>query len=325
MKEKPISIILAGGEGKRMKSDKPKALCEILFKPMLEWVIDAVKESDIDDICVVKGFKGEYIEEFLSTLSFEISTVYQSERLGTGHAVMTAKGFLENHINSDVLVLCGDAPFIDTETIKNSYQYHIENNMGCTVVSSKIENPKGYGRIVRNNDNSLNCIVEEKEATDEQRKINEVNSGVYWFNIKALINSFKSLVPSQKTGEYYLTDTIEIIRNNGLNVGAYKAKNSNAVYGANDCIQLNALCEIARKDILQKHMSNGVNIPCTDGVIIGKDVKIDSMTTILPSSILIGNTNVGKRCIIGPSVLIDNCRIDNDANISITTIKNQII
>lgn len=325
MNEEPIAIILAGGEGKRMKSDKPKALCEILFKPMLGWVIDAVKESKIENICVVKGFKGEYIEEFLSTLQINIETVNQSERLGTGHAVMMAKSFLEKHHKSDVLILCGDAPFIDSETIKNSHSYHTENNMGCTVISSQIENPKGYGRIIRNNDNYLNCIVEEKEATEEQRKITEVNSGAYWFNADALINSLKNLVPSQKTGEYYLTDTIEIIKNGGLNVGVYKAENSNTVYGANDCIQLNALCEIARKDILQKHMSKGVNIPCIDGVIIGKNVKIDVMTTILPSSILIGNTNVGKGCIIGPSVLIDNCQISDGKALSVTAIKNQII
>lgn len=325
MNEKPVAVILAGGEGKRMKSEKPKVLCEVLFKPMLQWVIDAVKQSGIDDICVVKGFNGHYVEEFLLSLPFKVNTVNQCKRLGTGHAVMMAEDFLKNHINSDVLVLNGDSPFMDSETIKSSYLYHSQNNMGCTVISAQNQNPTGYGRIIKDNNNLLDRIVEEKEATDQQRKITEVNSGTYWFNCKALINSLKSVAPSEKTGEYYLTDTVHIIKKIGLKTGVFKALNPDAVLGANDCIQLNQLCGIARKKILQKNMSNGVNIPCADGVIIGTDVKIDNMTTILPSSVLIGNTKIGKGCIIGPSVLIDNCSVSDGKNIAVAAIKNQII
>lgn len=325
MSNKPVAVILAGGEGKRMKSSKPKVLCEVLFKPMLKWVLDAVKKSGIDDICVVTGFQSEMVKEFIAGLPYKVNTVYQSERLGTGHAVMTAKDFLTEHTQSDVLILNGDAPFIDSDTITLSHNYHINNNMDCTVISAQIENPKGYGRIIRTGDNFLEFIVEEKEATEEQRLINEVNSGVYWFKGISLINALNKIKPSEKTGEYYLTDTVEIIKKDNGIVGAFKTQNSDSVLGANDCIQLNQLCEIVRTKILREHMSNGVNIPCTDGVIIGSDVKIQNMTTIFPSSVLLGNTNVGKGCIIGPSVLIDNCSISDGKSVNIVAIKNQNI
>lgn len=344
------AIILAGGEGKRMKSNRPKVLSEVVFRPMIRWVIDAVREAGIKDICVVTGSKKEFVEEYLKTLTFEVETVYQPERLGTGHAVMMAIPFLEKHRGNDVLILNGDAPFIGVETIRNAYVVQNQTGeidpevfdwesprkpsekRGCTVISAEVEEPYGYGRIVYETDaedffhlSTLKAIVEEKEATDEIRKIKEVNSGAYWFETDILLDALGKLQKSTKTGEYYLTDTIEIIKNSGNAVMAYKAKNADSVLGANDCIQLAQLNEIARMRILKKHMKNGVNIPCTDGVIIGKNVTIAPNTTILPSTIIKGNSVIGSFCEIGPAVLIDKCEIGDGQIISNVSLKNQII
>ena len=141
------AVILAGGEGKRMKSQKPKTLSEVLGKPMLMWVMSAVKKAGIDDICVVKGFKKECIDEYLETLDFPVESVFQAERLGTGHAVMMAKAFLERH-DGNVVILNGDAPFMTAETIRDSLEYHTESGNAATVISARVDDPTGYGRIV---------------------------------------------------------------------------------------------------------------------------------------------------------------------------------
>ena len=143
---KNCAVILAGGEGKRMKSDKPKTLSEVLGRPMLCWVMSALRKAGIDDICVVKGFKKECVEEYLSTLDFSVESVFQAERLGTGHAVMMAKDFLKKH-SGNVVILNGDAPFMDSKTIEDSLKAHIENDCAATVISAKVDDPTGYGRI----------------------------------------------------------------------------------------------------------------------------------------------------------------------------------
>ena len=308
MQNSACAVILAGGEGKRMHSDRPKVLAEVLFKPLIKWVIDAVKEAGIDDICVVTGSRREYVEEYLGSLPFEVATVFQSERLGTGHAVMTADAFLEKNSEKQVLILNGDAPFISADTITSVL--NASRDSVCTVVSASVDDPFGYGRILRQADGiTLKAIVEEKEATDEIRRVKEVNSGVYCFRAKELREALRKIQPSKITGEYYLTDTVEILQNDGHRVIAYMAENSDSVLGANDCIQLSQLNDIARRRVLDAHMKNGVVIPCTDGVIIGTDVKIGANTVILPSSVIRGNTVIGSFCEIGPGVLVENADI----------------
>ncbi len=314
------AVILAGGEGKRMKSEKPKALSEVLFQPMLGWVLDAVRAADIANICIVTGYKREYIESYVSELDYPVETVYQSERLGTGHAVMQARKFIEAYKDGKVLILNGDAPFMDGETICKAAQFHNDDSQnGCTVITAAVDNPTGYGRIIRTVENGqstdkLQCIVEEKEATSEQRLVREINSGAMWFRAESLLNALNQLVPSTKTGEYYLTDTIEIIRNSKQNVYAFQTDNADAVLGANDCLQLYQLNETARQKILANFMKNGVNIPCTDGVIIDKNVCIGKGVTLLPSTVLKNGTKIGNGCTIGPAVLLDNCSVgDNKA------------
>jgi bifunctional UDP-N-acetylglucosamine pyrophosphorylase/glucosamine-1-phosphate N-acetyltransferase len=239
------AVILAGGEGKRMKSNKPKPMSEVLGKPMLLWVLNSVKRAGINDICVVKGFKKECIEEFIETLDFPVESVYQSERLGTGHAVMMAKEFLKKH-DGNVVILNGDAPFMADETIKNSLKQHTENGCAATVISAKVDDPAGYGRIVRDKNGNLKAIVEHKDADEIIRKIDEVNSGGYWFDCKKLLNVLDRIKSDNAAGEYYLPDAIELLLDDGQTVGAYTAECSDAVLGANDPEQLEELNQIAK-------------------------------------------------------------------------------
>ncbi|MCR4926123.1 MAG: bifunctional UDP-N-acetylglucosamine diphosphorylase/glucosamine-1-phosphate N-acetyltransferase GlmU [Clostridiales bacterium] len=325
---KNCAIILAGGEGKRMKSTKPKAMCEVLFKPMIDWVIDAVKDADIDDICVVTGHKAEILKEHVQD---RCEVAFQAERLGTGHAVMQCKDFLKNHLDTNVLVLNGDAPLMDSETISNSLKAHSQADNSLTVITAELDNPFGYGRIVRDSNNQLEAIVEQKDANEEQKAIKEVNSGAFWFKADKLLNALDKLTNNNSQGEYYLTDTVTVLKNENNNMGAFIADSSDVILGANDRVQLLELNEKARKEEITKHLINGVDIACTDGVVIGKGVEIGADTKILPNTILLGKTKIGENCIIGPNsrfidttvgnfskldnVLSENAKVGDNADI----------
>ena len=240
------AIILAGGEGKRMKSDKPKTLSEVLGKPMLSWVLSALQKAGVNDICVVKGYESECIDEYLSNLDFVVESVFQAERLGTGHAVMMAEDFLSQH-DGNVVILNGDAPFMSADTIKKSLEQHLKTGCAATVISAKVDDPTGYGRIVRDENENLKAIVEQKDADEATLAITEVNSGGYWFDSQLLLTVLGKISSDNKAGEYYLPDAIKLLLSDGKTVGAYTAECSDAVLGANDPAQLEELNEIARQ------------------------------------------------------------------------------
>ena len=311
------AIILAAGTGTRMKSNMPKVLSKVLFKPILKWILDTLKQSKISPVCVVTGYKSEVLVEYLMKLSPAYQTVLQEEQKGTAHAVLTAKSFLLDNIDKDVLILNGDAPFIDAETIKNAYNLHKKQSNSSTVISAKISNPFGYGRIVReNHTGNLAAIVEQKDSDVQTQKINEVNSGAYWFNTDALLQILSSIKNDNAQGEFYLTDAIRLLLEQGHNVNAYISDSEMTVLGANNPVQLSELNNIARSQILKRHMSNGVNIPCRDGIIIADSVKIGQNTCILPGSIITGNTVIGTNCTIGPNAQIEDCTIGNNLTIN---------
>lgn len=241
------AVILAGGEGKRMKSDKPKTLSIVLGKPMLRWIIDSLIESGVKDICVVTGYRKECIEEYLETQPEHIETVFQSERLGTGHAVMMAEEFLKRR-GGDVVVLNGDAPFMDAQTITAAFEQHDKTGSSATVISAKVDDPTGYGRIVRDKKTgALKAITEQKDADEETLKINEVNSGGYWFDTQALLGVLHKITANNNAAEYYLPDALKLLLEQGMPAGAFTAASGDTVLGANDPRQLAELNEIARK------------------------------------------------------------------------------
>lgn len=305
------AIILAGGQGKRMKADMPKPLFKVLGEPMLEWVISACEESGISDICVIKGFKGEMIDEYLNG---RYTTALQSERLGTGHAVMQGIPFLKSDDSGNTLVLCGDAPFIDAGTISDSLRMHTEQGNSVTVITAELENPHGYGRIIRT-ESGISGIVEQKDASDEQKRIREVNSGAYWFRTADLIDLLGRLDCNNAQNEYYLTDTIAIALADGRKAGAYKSENAEIIKGANDRKDLLELNDYARRSVIEKHLANGVEFVCTDGVIIEKNVEIGVGTQIQPGTIIRGRTSIGSECILGPNAVVVNCRIGDNVEI----------
>ncbi len=315
------AVILAGGQGKRMKADMPKPLFKVLGEPMLEWVISACEDSGVSDICVIKGFRGEMIDEYLRG---RYETALQAERLGTGHAVQQAIPFLKKDTDGNTLVLCGDAPFIDSTTIKESLMLHKQNNNSVTVITAELENPFGYGRIIRSK-NGISGIVEQKDADEEQRKIKEVNSGAYWFKTEDLISLLGKIKNNNVQNEYYLTDTISIAISEGKNAGAYKSSNPEIIRGANNRKDLLELNDYARNMVIEKHLENGIEFVCTDGVIIERDVEIGIGTQILPSTILRRGTKIGNNCIIGPNTTIENCTVGDNVIVNTSQAYDSII
>lgn len=295
------AVILAGGEGTRMHSKKPKVMAELLFKPMIDHVLSAATRAGVKDVCVVTGYQAQILEEHLKDRAH---TVRQTERLGTGHAVMQAAEYLRTHDFDNVLILNGDAPFMDSETISEALAYHENKGFVQTVISAKIENPYGYGRIVRDFNGDFCAIVEEASADKETKKINEINSGAMWFQKDALLNLLSKITNDNSKGEYYLTDTVSIAVSEKLRVGAYTAKNADAVLGANTRVQLQELNELLRRKILTRLMLSGVSIPCADGVIVDDDALIGADTVILPGTIIKEGCRIGENCVIGPNTVL---------------------
>lgn len=296
-------IILAAGDGKRMKSEKPKVLMEVAFEPMLIWVIDSALSSEIDKIGVIIGNNAELIKERLSKYK-NCETFLQAERKGTGHAVMCAESLLRER-KGDVLVLCGDAPFMDSETVNGAYELHKSAGNAVTVITAEIENPSGYGRIIRDEGGRLVAIIEEKDCDFKQREIREVNSGAYWFDTERLLSVLPKLTAENKSGEYYLTDTVGLLSGKA---GAYKTKNSKVTLGANDRKGLRRLNKIAAETLIDGHLDNGVDI-IGESSVIGRNAVIGKDTLIMPNTIIKGDTVIGKGCVIGPNTLIDDCEV----------------
>ncbi len=298
-------IILAGGAGKRMKSERPKVLCEVLRKPMLGWVLDAAEDFGFDKTAVVTGFKREQTEEYLAKRGGDISVYYQAEQKGTGDAVKCAAQVLEQ--TDWVCVLCGDAPFIDADTIAGALSHHKTSRANATVITAEVKDPAGYGRIIRDGA-FFKAIREQKDCSPEEAAICEVNSGAYWFNSKMLLEALPKLSTNNAAGEYYLTDCIELLGN----AAAYKSENPDIVLGANTRRALYELNETARKNVLYKLMDEGVSFVSLDGIIIGADVKVGADTTILPNTVILGNTVIGANCTIGANSHIENCTVGSN-------------
>ncbi len=309
------AVVLAAGEGTRMKSALPKVMCEVLFKPMLTWVVDSVISTGIRDICIVVGYENKVVEEYLREYYYSdninLTFVVQGQRLGTGHAVSMATDFLHQHIDDDVLILCGDAPFIDANTIEKSSEAHINGSYTATVLSAELDDPTGYGRIVRDGD-ELSAIVEQRDADSDTLKIREVNSGSYWFGVSSLLNTLGNIKNQNSQNEYYLTDVVPILLSKGRKVGSYICESGDIVLGANDRRSLQNLNEIARNRIIDKLLDDGVEIICRDGIIISPDVKVGAGTVILPGTILRGATAVGRGCTIGPNTMLQDCIIGDN-------------
>ena len=227
------AIILAAGKGTRMKSDLPKVLHKINDKALAEYVIDAVFSAGIDKVCLVIGYQADLVKE---NIHRDVTYAYQEEQLGTGHAVMCAKDFIPDE--GDTLILCGDTPLITGVTLKKLMDYHKNEGNYATVLSAIMEDPTGYGRIIRDKEGNFVKNVEHKDASEEERKVCEINSGMYIFNSKELKEGLSGLTTDNAQGEYYRPDVIVAIRNKGLKVGAYCLDDPEEIFGINTVEQL---------------------------------------------------------------------------------------
>ncbi|MCI8441321.1 MAG: bifunctional UDP-N-acetylglucosamine diphosphorylase/glucosamine-1-phosphate N-acetyltransferase GlmU [Provencibacterium sp.] len=315
------ALILAAGNGKRMRSKKPKVLCEVLFKPMICWIRDWCLQAGISDQCVVISPEGEEIRgHFPQGTAFAV----QQERRGTGHAVMQALDFLKAHAGGDVLVLNGDAPFIDGETIQNALTLHRREQAAITVVTAEVEDPTGYGRIVRSRKN-VSAIVEHADADDAIRAIHEINSGTFWFKVDFLMDALSRLGCDNAQGEYYLTDTVKVATRAGARVRAYCSENCDIVLGANDRRGLLKLNEIARRRVFDRLLDAGVNLLSTDGLIVSPDARIEPDTTLYPGVIIKGKTMIGSGCTITSGSVIEDSIIGSSVTVNCSQITRSTV
>lgn len=310
------AVILAAGKGTRMKSNTPKVLHKIFEKPLLGYVLDNVKNL-VNESFVIVGHHAEEVSEYVEKNYNSAKTVLQSPQLGTGHAVSMVCPSLTDY-NGLVIILCGDTPLITEETLKKFVDYHSSNNSDLTVMSAIFDNPTNYGRIIRESDNSLKCIVEEKDATVEQKAVKEVNAGIYCLNWGKIKQAFSQLTSNNAQGEYYLTDIIEWGKKNSLNVNAYIMENNEEIYGINSRSNLATAFKIMNSRKLNKLMDNGVTIVDPDSTWISEDTEIGPDTTIYPSTYIEGVNKIGSNCKIGPCAhlrggveVADNCKIGN--------------
>lgn len=309
------AVVLAAGQGTRMKSNKLKVLHEAAGKPMVCWTLDALKEAGIDDITVICG---NGMEELKARLKDSVTYAEQTQRLGTAHAVMAAKDMLGKG-EDYVVIMAGDMPLYKSETIKNVCQMASEGDYGCVILTAKYDDPTGYGRIIRSESGDVLKIVEEANCTEEQKKIKEANSFLYCVKSELLLKCFADFKPNPPKGEYYLTDAVELINGYGEKVGAYVAGDTEECLGVNDRVQLAQVSKILRKRILEEHMRNGVTVIDPDNTYIDSYSKIGKDTVIYPGVIL-ENSVVGENVTLYQGSRINNSQIGDG-----TTVQNSVM
>ncbi len=309
------ALILAAGQGKRIKSNLPKVLHKVCGKEMINHVIDTMREANIEDVNIIIGKGAELVQK--ATESRNVSYSLQEEQLGTGHAVKCAKEFLKDK-DGVVAIFTGDAPLIRKETVKKLLDNHIENGNTGTLLTSLIQDPTGYGRIIRNG-NEIERIVEHKDCNEDELKVNEINAGMYCFDIKALLGALEKLSNNNAQGEYYLTDVISILKSEGKKLGAVITEFDETL-GVNSRAELAQAEVIMRKVINKKHLDNGVTIIDPSNTYIGVDVVIGQDTIIYPGNVLEGKSEIGTDCILYPNSRIDSSVIGNEVEIQSSVI-----
>lgn len=303
-------VVLAAGEGKRMKSDKSKVVFTVAGKEMVNRVIDEAIKAGADDVCVVVGHKANEVKEAVGS---KATFVTQHEQKGTGHAVMQAKDFIKKC--KTVMILAGDTPLITAQTLKDAADAHEKNRNKCTVLTASLDNPYGYGRIVRDSNGNVERIVEQKDADEDEAKITEVNSGMYCFDAEALLHALDFLTNDNAQSEYYLTDTLSLMKKDNLKVGAFTVADSREIFGVNDRVQLSEAERVMRERINKKLMLEGVTIVdpertyIEDDVAVGQDSVIYPGTTIEKGSVIGNNVTIGQNCRIVNSRVGDNCDV----------------
>lgn len=307
-------IVLAAGEGKRMRSALPKALHRICAKPMIEYVLETAESLNPAEILIVVGRGADKVRESLEDKT-ALKFVFQEEQLGTGHAVLVCEKELTK-FSGTVLILSGDTPLLSKETLQNFLSLHKESQAVATLLSSNLKNPGGYGRIIRNKSGEVERIVEERDASEDEKKICEVNTGTYCFDKEKLFAALKEVKCENDQKEFYLTDVVEILKKKGEKVVALATKEEREVLGINSRSQLAEVERIMREKINNEWMENGVTLIEPLSTFISPDVAIGKDTVIYPFVFLEGKTVIGENCVIGPFTRLIDVKVGSGTEIT---------
>ena len=308
------AVILAAGKGTRMKSKLPKVLHKVGGHPMLEHVMDAAEAAGCRDNVVVIGHGAELVRELVGDRA---RIALQAEQLGTGHAVLQAADTLKD-FSGTVMILCGDTPLLEAEELQKFYAEHVKSGAAATVMSALMDDPFGYGRILRDANGDVAGIVEQKDASEEQKQIKEINTGNYCVEAPLLFEVLRTLGNNNAQGEYYLTDVLAKLRAMGKKVGGVITADSEMIMGVNSRRQLAEAESVMRRRIAERHMDDGVTIMDPASTFIEKSVKIAPDTVIYPNTWLQGATVIGEDCEIGPNVRLENVKVADGCRVEFT-------
>ncbi len=321
MSQKLHALILAAGKGTRMKSELPKVVHPILGRPMVAYVIDAVKAVGCEKTILVTGYKSDLVRQSLQ--ADNLNFVEQTEQLGTGHAVQCyAKACSDRPDN--LLVVCGDTPLISVETLQKMVDIHRQQKPAITMMTLMMNEPGNYGRVLRQN-NMVTAIREAKDCSPEELKVKEVNLAVYLFDSAFLFDNIFSLTPNNRQKEYYLTDLVEAAVKKGLPVVACIEKDESSTLGINSRQHLAEVSTILQKQILTRLMESGVTITSPENTFIGPEVNIEPDTTIHPGCMLSGKCRIGRDSVIGPNCRITDAVIGRNNRIEHCVISNTTV
>jgi len=306
------AVVLAAGQGTRMKSKLYKVLHPVCGKPMVQHVVDTLADMRVEDVVVVVGHGADAVR---ATLGDRVTYALQQEQLGTAHAVQQAVPFLQEK-HGTTFILYGDVPLLSVETLTSLLQYHEEQQAAATVLTATLSDPTGYGRIIRSETGEVLRIVEHKDATEAERAIREINTGIYCFDNQKLLQALAQVSNNNAQGEYYVTDCVGILREAGEKVAAFAAEDPDETMGVNDRVQLAEAEAYMRKRIAKRHMKNGVTIIDPATTYIGADVIIGQDTVIYPGTHLRGQTTIGADCVVGPQADLTNVQVEDGVTIS---------
>ena len=308
------AVILAAGKGTRMKSKLPKVLHKVGGHPMLEHVMDAAEAAGCRDNVVVIGHGAELVRELVGDRA---RIALQAEQLGTGHAVLQAADTLKDFTGT-VMILCGDTPLLEADELEKFYAEYVKSGAAATVMSALMDDPFGYGRILRDANGDVAGIVEQKDASEEQKQIKEINTGNYCVEAPLLFEVLRTLGNDNAQGEYYLTDVLAKLRAMGKKVGGVITADSEMIMGVNSRRQLAEAESVMRRRIAERHMDDGVTIMDPASTFIEKSVKIAPDTVIYPNTWLQGATVIGEDCEIGPNVRLENVKVADGCRVEFT-------
>ncbi|MCY7783515.1 bifunctional UDP-N-acetylglucosamine diphosphorylase/glucosamine-1-phosphate N-acetyltransferase GlmU [Bacillus sp. FSL H8-0515] len=314
--DKRFAVVLAAGQGTRMKSKLYKVLHPVCGKPMVEHVVDEALKLSLSKLVTIVGHGAEEVKKQLGDKS---EYALQAEQLGTAHAVKQAQPFLADE-KGVTIVICGDTPLLTAETMEQMLKEHTQREAKATILTAVAEDPTGYGRIIRGENGAVQKIVEHKDASEEERLVTEINTGTYCFDNEALFRAIDQVSNDNAQGEYYLPDVIEILKNEGETVAAYQTGNFQETLGVNDRVALSQAEQFMKERINKRHMQNGVTLIDPMNTYISPEAVIGSDTVIYPGTVIKGEVQIGEDTIIGPHTEIMNSSIG-----SRTVIKQSVV